>query len=153
MRHYLLITCLLLFETIKCIALTVPSEPTQDLAHKLPALPALAPPQTSYSLDQLESCKINLEMFRENDLEGYNSTVIDFTNSLNAFSKELETQKRQNLITLVVYNQMEDQLNQELSKCGNGGSLMKIYYQYLKQYQMLVQFVNDSILKKQIGHL
>lgn len=83
----------------------------------------------------LTSYREELEIFRENDLEGFNRELIDYIAQLKVYDKRLLSARRKRQISSNKYKKEHDWLVREFPKTRESGSYMREYRKYLRKYR------------------
>ena len=103
---------------------------------------------TSDILHGLMRYKAQLELFREEILEGYNRSVVAYIDQLTDSANQLELEYMRGTITRAIYDQRHAYLVAELGKTREKGKYMAVYYGCLGKYKSEIKLVVQQIAKK-----
>jgi hypothetical protein len=141
-RRYVLSLMAALAPSISlCSAMAaLPDEPNDaDLALQYPQF------TSTMTLPYLRHYRVQLEAYRVGVLELYNKTIQEFTSDLADYSKQLESAKASQTISIQEYEQLSTNHARALKRCSPTGALMKNYVNYLAKYQGDSKWVNAEI--------
>jgi hypothetical protein len=96
------------------------------------------------SLDDLRLLKGQLEVFRENDLEGYNDNLRHYLQKTKSLDKTLEIANSKGHCRQE-YSILHQSIADELDKCGY--EYLLVYKQYLVRYKVFSDIENQSIAR------
>lgn len=105
--------------------------------------------KTNVTLTSLRRYRTELEYFRDEVLEGYNTAVREYVAELGQFDTQLERARKNGEVSEVDYKRMHQHLVDEYEKAGPKGELLKPYFTYLKKYQSEATFVIHEINNKE----
>jgi hypothetical protein len=93
----------------------------------------------------LRRYKVQLESFREEILEGYNRSVINYRQQLVDADSGLELDYKKGRINSEIYNGRHDYIKKELIKSSGSGEYLAAYFMYLNKYKTEIKWVNEEI--------
>lgn len=99
----------------------------------------LGNPETS-----LRSYRQDLELYRKETLEAYNSNLIEYNNRLKKFDQKVEYHYKLGLLTKEEYQDYHGYIVQELKKSGKNGYL-KPYHKFLNKYKSKTKWVIEEL--------
>ncbi len=86
-----------------------------------------------------------LEYFRQEILEGYNRSILDFRQQLVDADSALELDRKKGRVDDSAYTGRHDYIAVELKRSQGSGDYMAAYYSYLKKYKVEIKWVNAEI--------
>ncbi|EGQ9250183.1 hypothetical protein [Vibrio parahaemolyticus] len=83
----------------------------------------------------LRRYRVQLEVFREDVLEGYNRGVQEYREKLVAADTKLELDRKKGRIPKDDYQKQHNYIKEELDRSKGSGQYMKAYFTYLRKYK------------------
>jgi hypothetical protein len=86
-----------------------------------------------------------LEYFRQEILEGYNRSILDFRKQLIDADSRLEIDRKKGRVDDSAYTGRHDYIAGELKRSQRNGDHMAAYYSYVQKYKAEIKWVNAEI--------
>ena len=110
---------------------------------------APAPPAEPASISSLEIYRAKLEIYRQNDVEGYNRKLIAYGDILKRLDQKFRKALSNGVCTPVEYDTLKEQLDQELTKIGS--EYIDLYHRGLTPYTEYMKWCKIEIARKRLA--